>query len=173
MNLFAPAFRKAQFDAIVCNGVLEHTGRPEAALRRLSPLLKPGGAMILTLPHARGRAWRKVVAAVTGDGQALASTKPGSKARETAVAIRNGHPHATTHTVAEARAWLAGAGLDLVRAIPSPSASMPKGGALFRPSTDGNGSALAGLAEHFGTDERFLVVGTRPSVAAATTGRGD
>jgi SAM-dependent methyltransferase len=38
------------FDAILCTEVLEHVPHPEAALRELVRLLKPGGNLILTAP---------------------------------------------------------------------------------------------------------------------------
>jgi len=43
MNLFRPALRPAQFDVVLCNGVLHHTSDPCGRLRALVSLLKPGG----------------------------------------------------------------------------------------------------------------------------------
>jgi ubiquinone/menaquinone biosynthesis C-methylase UbiE len=38
------------FDAVLCSEVLEHLPRPEAALRELARILRPGGRLILTAP---------------------------------------------------------------------------------------------------------------------------
>jgi SAM-dependent methyltransferase len=38
------------FDAVLCTEVLEHVPHPEAALRELVRLLKPGGELVLTAP---------------------------------------------------------------------------------------------------------------------------
>jgi SAM-dependent methyltransferase len=41
----------AAFDLIVCTQVLEHVRRPDEALTELRRILKPGGHLILALPH--------------------------------------------------------------------------------------------------------------------------
>lgn len=42
-----------QFDCIVCNDVLEHLVDPWDTLRRLRPLIAPGGALVASLPNMR------------------------------------------------------------------------------------------------------------------------
>jgi SAM-dependent methyltransferase len=44
-------FRTEAFDAAVCSQVLEHTTRPRAVLGELWRCLKPGGVLIVTVPH--------------------------------------------------------------------------------------------------------------------------
>jgi ubiquinone/menaquinone biosynthesis C-methylase UbiE len=45
-NLYEDAF----FDLVVCFSVMEHLARPDIALREMSRVLKPGGALILGMP---------------------------------------------------------------------------------------------------------------------------
>ena len=42
-----------QFDCIVCNDVLEHLVDPWDTLKRLRPLIAPGGALVASLPNMR------------------------------------------------------------------------------------------------------------------------
>jgi 2-polyprenyl-3-methyl-5-hydroxy-6-metoxy-1,4-benzoquinol methylase len=42
----------ARFDAVICWDVLEHLERPQQALLNFKSALKPGGVMILAVPHA-------------------------------------------------------------------------------------------------------------------------
>jgi 2-polyprenyl-3-methyl-5-hydroxy-6-metoxy-1,4-benzoquinol methylase len=42
---------KARFDAVFCWDVLEHVERPEQALLNFKSALKPGGVMIIAVPH--------------------------------------------------------------------------------------------------------------------------
>jgi SAM-dependent methyltransferase len=44
------ALPQRYFDVIVCTQVLEHVARPVNALRQMAKLLKPGGALICTVP---------------------------------------------------------------------------------------------------------------------------
>jgi SAM-dependent methyltransferase len=44
-------FRTETFDAAVCSQVLEHTTHPRAILAELWRCLKPGGVLIVTVPH--------------------------------------------------------------------------------------------------------------------------
>jgi SAM-dependent methyltransferase len=44
-------FRTDTFDAAVCSQVLEHTTHPRAVLSELWRCLKPGGVLIVTVPH--------------------------------------------------------------------------------------------------------------------------
>lgn len=46
-------FDPASFDAIVCWDVLEHLADPRRALESFERALKPGGVMVIAVPHAR------------------------------------------------------------------------------------------------------------------------
>src|SRR5262249_12485851 len=45
-------FDPASFDSAVCNQVLEHVFEPEAFLKEINRVLKPGGCLLLTVPFA-------------------------------------------------------------------------------------------------------------------------
>jgi SAM-dependent methyltransferase len=60
-DLMALSIAPASFDVVVALGVLQHTPRPEAAVRALVAALRPGGLLALdhyTRPQGAGRAWR-------------------------------------------------------------------------------------------------------------------
>jgi 2-polyprenyl-3-methyl-5-hydroxy-6-metoxy-1,4-benzoquinol methylase len=43
-------FQPATFDAVVCSDVIEHVNRPDAMLREMWRVLKPGGVLAITTP---------------------------------------------------------------------------------------------------------------------------
>jgi 2-polyprenyl-3-methyl-5-hydroxy-6-metoxy-1,4-benzoquinol methylase len=46
-------FHAGQFDVILCLDVLEHLVDPWAVIKKLDPLLKPGGAIVASIPNVR------------------------------------------------------------------------------------------------------------------------
>jgi ubiquinone/menaquinone biosynthesis C-methylase UbiE len=48
-------FRDDAFDAIICSEVVEHLPDPDAALREISRVLRPGGVLALTTPNPGNR----------------------------------------------------------------------------------------------------------------------
>jgi SAM-dependent methyltransferase len=46
------------FDAIICGDLIEHLGNPVAFMRRVRPLLRPHGRLILTTPNVANLAMR-------------------------------------------------------------------------------------------------------------------
>jgi SAM-dependent methyltransferase len=51
MDLLQCPLRERQFDAVVALNVLEHIENDEAALKKMAGLLKPGGILVLEVPH--------------------------------------------------------------------------------------------------------------------------
>ena len=52
-DAFDQEIEAGSLDVILCLDVLEHLADPWAMVRRLSPLLKPGGRLIVSLPNIR------------------------------------------------------------------------------------------------------------------------
>jgi SAM-dependent methyltransferase len=50
---WTPPIEPGSLDAVLCLDVLEHLVDPWAAVARLAPLLRPGGALIASLPNLR------------------------------------------------------------------------------------------------------------------------
>jgi len=46
------SFADDSFDTVICVDVLEHVERPDVALAELRRVLKPGGQLVVTVPHA-------------------------------------------------------------------------------------------------------------------------
>lgn len=57
-DLFSCELEPGSFDAVVLADVLEHLADPGAALERIAALMRPGGALLLTLPDAGSRVAR-------------------------------------------------------------------------------------------------------------------
>jgi len=46
-----PVIASESMDSVICTEVLEHVPRPRDALRELARVLKPGGMLVLSVPH--------------------------------------------------------------------------------------------------------------------------
>ena len=83
-------FAGGSFDCVTCIEVLEHIpeGQREAALREIGRVLRPGGSLILRVPHAGATAWLdsnnvrfrfpRVYRALVGSGRRDAGYEHGS-----------------------------------------------------------------------------------------------
>jgi SAM-dependent methyltransferase len=164
MNLFRPCFRPAQFDVVLCNGVLHHTSDPYGGFKSLVPLVRPGGHIIIGLYNRYGRfatnVRRRVFRMTGGRGRWLdpyLRTDLGVEKRRAWFADQYQHPHESTHTMGEVLRWFDETGLHFVRGVPSVSDGVDdlEPPALFRDSP--RGSAL----DRFMAQSRLVVTGNR------------
>jgi len=61
-DVTALPFHDARFDYVICTEVIEHTLRPEVAVRELARVLRPGGTLVLTTPN---RVWHPAIRLAT------------------------------------------------------------------------------------------------------------
>jgi carbamoyltransferase len=164
MNLFKPAFKPAQFDVVLCNGVLHHTSDPRGGFDALVPLVRPGGYIIIGLYNTYGRLatdLRRVVFRMTGNRarwlDPYLRTSIGAEKRRAWFADQYQHPHESKHTYGEVLDWFGEAGLRFVRSIPSSSSddgALASDG-LFTPARPSSRS------ERFFTQAKQIVTGSR------------
>ena len=178
MNLFKPCFQPAQFDVVLCNGVLHHTGDPHGGFERLLPLVKPGGYIIVGLYNRYGRLMtnlrRRVFALSGGRGQwldpYLRKTRLSRDKRRAWFEDQYRHPHESTHTIAEVIDWFDRANLEFVRGVPSTTGGADFEGGLLTPTRPGTSFEHARVQLRqitAGSREGgfFLMIGRRPAAA--------
>ncbi len=165
MNLFRPCFKPQQFDVVLCNGVLHHTSDPVGGFRRILPLVKPGGHIIIGLYNTYGRLMtdlRRILFQATG-GRArwldpyLRSTPLSAEKRRAWYADQYQHPHESKHTIGEVLGWFDATGVEFVRGIPRVTLGGDDANAtnLFTPSSHGT------RADHFWVQAKQIVTGNR------------
>jgi SAM-dependent methyltransferase len=165
MNLFRPAFKREQFDVVLCNGVLHHTSDPLGGFRRLVPLVRPGGHIVIGLYNRWGRlmtdARRRVFRLTRGRASwidpYLRSTRLNEDKRRAWFADQYRHPHESKHTIGEILGWFESSGLSFVRGLPSIT--------LERPPSDSSDLFAAGCPgarlDHFVVQARQIISGSR------------
>jgi SAM-dependent methyltransferase len=188
MNLFRPAFKPAQFDVVLCNGVLHHTSYPSGGFGGLVPLVRPGGFVVIGLYNRWGR-WmtdvrRGLFRLSGGRGKWLDPYLRGSQLsadKERAwFADQYRHPHESKHSTGEVLEWFDHEGVDFVRGIPSVTlgdASLSAQG-LFGPQPRGTKlDHLLAQASQVVTGSReggfFLMIGRRRAGGAHAPGESD
>jgi carbamoyltransferase len=187
MNLFRPVFKPAQFDVVLCNGVLHHTADPFGGFKQLTPLVKPGGYMIVGLYNQYGRlatdARRKLFRMTGGRARwidPVLRKMHNSAGKERAwFADQYRHPHESKHTFDEVLAWFEATGLEFVRGVPAMRLEDDglEGENLFEPQPRGNAldHRLAQWAEIVAAGQReggfFVMIGRRPAASDAYAGR--
>jgi SAM-dependent methyltransferase len=179
MNLFRPCFKPAQFDVVLCNGVLHHTSDPLAGFRSLVPLVRPGGHIVIGLYNKYGRIATKLRRAIfRATGNRARWLDPylrevTSAAKERAwFADQYQHPHESTHTQGEVLRWFEDAGLEFVRGLPTFSPAddgLPSKGLFKAVARGGKANRAWSQARQMFTGSReggfFLMIGRKPAAA--------
>jgi SAM-dependent methyltransferase len=148
-NLFRLPFGPGSFDVVLCNGVLHHTSDPFGGFKRLVPLVRPGGHIVVGLYNRYGRLMmdsRRTLFRMTGGAARWVDpylrTVPMSEGKSEAwFADQYLHPHESKHTVDEVLDWFADTGLEFVRGVPSVSGNdntEPDQDDLFVPTERGS-----------------------------------
>jgi SAM-dependent methyltransferase len=147
MNLFRPVFRPESFDVVLCNGVLHHTSDPFGGFRRLVPLVRPGGHIVVGLYNRWGRLMtdlRRLVFRTTGGrgrwlDPYLRSSRLSRDKQRAWFADQYQHPHESKHTMGEILDWFEQTGVRFVRGVPSTTlGGGTEDGTLFSPEACGN-----------------------------------
>ena len=165
MNLFRPCLKPAQFDTLLCNGVLHHTPDPYGGFRSLLPLLKPGGHCVVGLYNKYGRLMtdlrRQVFRLTGGRGKwidpVLRNGWQGEAKSRAWFADQYRHPHESKHTVGEVLRWFDECGIEFVRGVPSisPEKQRFNSANLFDPEPRGT------RLDHVLTQAREVISGSR------------
>jgi methionine biosynthesis protein MetW len=95
-------FEEASFDLVTCTEVLEHLFEPQAAVKEMVRVLRPGGRLLVTVPNAahwRNRLDLALLGRWSGRGDDLSGTEPWRD------------PHIRFFTTRSLRAMLQAAGL--------------------------------------------------------------
>ncbi len=180
MNLFRPCFKREQFDVILCNGVLHHTADSFGGFRRLPPMLKPGGHIVIGLYNRFGRVLtdmrRQVFRLTRGRAKwidPILRNSSRSEAQSWAwFADQYSNPHESKHTIGEVLQWFDRTGIGFVRGVPSVSHGLTELGktSLFEPEPRGAWlEHLFAQAGQLVTGSReggfFLMIGRKPGAA--------
>jgi carbamoyltransferase len=174
-NLFRLPFASRQFDVVLCNGVLHHTSDPFGGFKRLVPLVRRGGHIVVGLYNRYGRATttlRRIVFRATGGtgrwiDPYLRSVRMSDGKARAWFADQYRHPHESTHTVGEVLNWFRDTGVEFVRGVPPVvnGGVEARNGALFESAPPGS------ARDHFFAQVKQLVTGDREGGFFVTIGR--
>jgi len=112
-DLFSAELPDANFDFVLCNGVLHHTADAEGGFARLCRWMKPQGYVVVGLYNTFGRLlfrlWRTAArsrnSAVAALDRTLQRRDLGENRKSMWFADQYRHPHETSHTVEEVLRW--------------------------------------------------------------------
>jgi SAM-dependent methyltransferase len=177
MNLLRLPLQAGVFDAVICTGVLHHTSNPYEGFRRLIPLVKPGGHLIVGLYNLFGRAktrMRALLSRLIGTrveawDPYLSREKLSAEARLAWYMDQYRNPHESLHTMDEVLRWFDASGLGFVRALPSAlcgrDVDLDYRASLFDPEPRGSRlDRLFSQCQQMFTDGEgglFLMIGSR------------
>jgi len=164
-NLFRLPFERAQFDVVLCNGVLHHTSDPQEGFQALVPLVRPGGYIVIGLYNTYGRLMtdtRRAFFRLTGGAAKwidpyLRSSHLSADKRQAWFSDQYMHPHESKHTIGEVLGWFRHSGLEFVHGVPSIANKVEdlENGKLFAPTRPGT------AWEHFRVQLKQIITGSR------------
>lgn len=127
MNLFRLPLLPASFDVVICTGVLHHTADPREGFRRILPLVRPGGHVVIGLYNRFGRMQtrlRRHLFRLLGERFAridpyLRRHRLGEAKMHAWYMDQYRNPHESLHTMGEVLRWFRRADVEFVRGFPS------------------------------------------------------
>jgi SAM-dependent methyltransferase len=142
-DLAHPGLRAGAFDVVYSSGVLHHTPDPRASFRRIAPLARPGGVLVIGLYNAFARIpqrLRRGVGRLSGFRHipfdpVLRDRRQDPARREAWLRDQYRHPEEHRHTLAEVQGWFAENRIEYLRAYPSALLGEDDEG-LFEPAPD-------------------------------------
>ena len=152
-DLHRAGLKPGAFDVVYSSGVLHHTPNPRDAFRRIAPLARPGGMIVIGVYNRFARIPLRVRrAAARLTGLRVVPFDPILRERERHATrqlawLRDqyAHPEEHSHTLAETKRWLLENGVDYVRSFPS-TVFGDEPDDLFAPAVD-DWSAEAWIAQ--------------------------
>jgi SAM-dependent methyltransferase len=154
MNLFRPPFRDNSIDAVICNGVLHHTGDAHQGFAALLRKVKPGGLVLIGLYNRYARLptlWRRWAFERFGPAlyvldRRLTAGRLNEGRRQAWFRDQYCHPHETRHSVDEVLGWFDAAGVEFLSSIPAADGSpFTKATRLFEPHPRGTKAVRAAV----------------------------
>jgi 2-polyprenyl-3-methyl-5-hydroxy-6-metoxy-1,4-benzoquinol methylase len=126
-DLRKPGLRAGAFDVVYSSGVLHHTPDPRESFRRLVPLARPGGTIVVGLYNTFARLPLRLRRMVARASQyRLIPFDPVLRDRRHEPARQNAwlrdqyqHPEEHRHTLAEVQGWFTENRVEYLRAYPS------------------------------------------------------
>ena len=145
-DLRAPGLRRGAFDVVLALGCLHHTADPRAAFAAIADLVRPGGAVVVSLYHTWARLphrLRRGIGRASGfrwiPFDPILRDRRAEPERRTAwLRDQYLHPEEHRHDLGEVRGWFGANAIELVRTLPSSQfgrPDVPRGG-LFDPVDD-------------------------------------
>ena len=178
MNLFRAALMPAQFDVVLCNGVLHHTADPYGGFCGLVPLVKPGGHIVIGRYNVYGRLMtdlrRQMFRLTNGHAKwidpQLRKMGLSEGKRRAWFADQYCHPHESKHTFGEVLGWFDNNGLEFVCGVPAltPDSNILDSASLFESQPRGTAfdRGVVQAMEIFGAGQKergfFVMIGRKP-----------
>ena len=194
-NIFDLTEPDEKFDYVFCNGVLHHTPDPYGAFRKLVPMVKPGGYIVVGLYNLYGRLFLRLKRTLVNwwyrsNRQAkrqaiqemLVKEEDDTFKQDSWYADQYQHPHESVHTIGQLLRWYRLHDIAYVNSMPPIELWRPEGAAqaLFdrsRAADCWRNSGVAHLHKQFGwiislrkTGGYYVIVGRKSEREPAQEG---